>query len=404
MRRKLTVILGALFILASLAATAGEPPPPCIGEWPTGGEAMDAMADAEGNVYVTDRTNQRVLKFDKSGTLLQVWTGYFNNPRGLAIDSQGFVYVGSWNSGEVHKFDADGNLMLYWTSPGAMYVAVDNNDDVWLTSFHYNQVRKFDSMGNLQFEWPAGAVSNPRGIDVDSAGNVYVSEQGTGRVRKFDQNGNLLLTVGSSYAWDVAVDGDDNVYLVLDGAVVKYDSNGNPLTLWYGCEAGSNDFTFLHGIGANDRGDVYVADNYGHSVSVFGSLAPEVSCMGFQPPMASGAVTARGNRALPLKARLFDADGSEMTDFELTAPPVLQIKFQSACGGVPMDVTGDALPAGFGTEGNEFEYNLADQVWQYNLKTKDYTAAGTYTITIVSGDASEYIIDPACEATFERKE
>ena len=56
------------------------------------------------------------------------------------------------------------------------------------------------------------------------------------------------------------------------------------------------------------------------------------------------------------------------------------------------------------TEGNEFEYNLVDQVWQYNLKTKDYTAAGTYTITIVSGDDSEYIIDPTCEALFEREE
>ena len=60
--------------------------------------------------------------------------------------------------------------------------------------------------------------------------------------------------------------------------------------------------------------------------------------------------------------------------------------FESAGGGAAVDVTDDALPAGFGTDGNEFEYNLGVQVWQYNLKTKDYTAAGTYTITIVSGD------------------
>jgi hypothetical protein len=120
--------------------------------------------------------------------------------------------------------------------------------------------------------------------------------------------------------------------------------------------------------------------------------------------MASGPVTARGNRALPLKAQLFDADGFEMTDLDLVVAPVLQVMFQASDGGNPVDVTGDALPAGHGTEGNEFEYNLPDQVWQFNLKTKNYSAAGTYTITIVSGDDSEYIIDPTCEATFERAE
>ena len=404
MRRKRTIILCVLLVLASVAATAQESPPPCVGEWPTGGEAMDAMADAEGNVYVTDRSNHRVLKFDESGTILQVWTGYFNNPRGLAIDSQGFVYVGSWSSGQVHKFDADGNLVLSWYSPNAMYVAVDSNDDVWLTSFTYNQVRKFDPMGNLQFEWPAGTTPNPRGIAVDSLGNVYVGEQGASRVRKFDQNGNPLFTVGSSYAWDVAVDGDDNVYLAESSRVVKYDSDGNYLSEWSGCETGANDFTFLHGIGANDRGEVFVADNFGHSVSVFGSLAPEFSCVGFQPPMASGPVTARGNRALPLKAQLFDAEGLEVTDLEITAPPVLQVMFQAAGGAGAVDVTDDALPAGHGTEGNEFEYNLADQVWQYNLKTKNYSAPGAYTIVIVSGDDSEYSIEPTCTEVFERTE
>jgi len=103
-------------------------------------------------------------------------------------------------------------------------------------------------------------------------------------------------------------------------------------------------------------------------------------------------------------AQVFDANGYEMTDLELTVPPVLQVSFQSASGGNPVDVTDDALPAGMGTEGNEFEYNLADGVWQYNLKTKDYTATGTYTITIVSADNVEYFIDPTCTAVFQRAE
>jgi hypothetical protein len=70
----------------------------------------------------------------------------------------------------------------------------------------------------------------------------------------------------------------------------------------------------------------------------------------------------------------------------------------------PQDVPEDALPDRFGTEGNEFEYNLADGVWQYNLKTKNHTAAGTYTITMVSGNESEYMIDLTCAAAFGRED
>jgi len=62
------------------------------------------------------------------------------------------------------------------------------------------------------------------------------------------------------------------------------------------------------------------------------------------------------------------------------------------------DVTDDALPAGAGTDGNQFEF--LDSKWQFNLKTKNYSAAGTYTTTMESGDEAEYLIDPTCEATF----
>jgi streptogramin lyase len=402
MGHKRTIILCVLLVLAGVAATAQESLPPCTGEWQIGGGAMDAMGDADGNVYVVDHSNNRVLKFDENGTLLQTWVQYFNNPRGLAIDSQGFVYVGSWNSGEIHKFDANGNLVHSWISSGAMYVAVDSDDNVWLTSFGENRVRKFDPEGELLLEWKG--VSSPRGIAVDSAGNVYVAEQGANRVRKFDQSGNPLFVVGSIFAWDVAVDGNDNVYLAESTRVFKFDSEGNFLAEWSGCDTGVNVFKGLRGIGADDRGGVYVADWGGGRVSTFGSLAPEFSCVGFETPMASGTVTARGNRALPLKAQLFDADGYEMTDLELVAPPVLQVKFKAAGGAGAVDVTDDVLPAGQSTEGNEFEYNLADGVWQFNLKTKNYSAGGTYTITIVSGDNSEYIIDPTCEAKFGRDE
>ena len=41
---------------------------------------------------------------------------------------------------------------------------------------------------------------------------------------------------------------------------------------------------------------------------------------------------------------------------------------------------------------NQFEYNVDDQVWQFNLKVKNYTASGTYTINMKSGDEEEYLV------------
>lgn len=129
------------------------------------------------------------------------------------------------------------------------------------------------------------------------------------------------------------------------------------------------------------------------------NTAPTATCTGFEPPMAGGTpVTVKKNaRALPLKAKLFDAAGVEMTGSSLVKPPVVQVLYDSGAG-TAVDVTLDALPVGQGTDGNQFVYTSAK--WQYNLKTTLYTAAGTYTVFMESGDDTEYVINPTCVAQF----
>lgn len=121
------------------------------------------------------------------------------------------------------------------------------------------------------------------------------------------------------------------------------------------------------------------------------------SCIGFDPPMDNGAVTVKKNRVLPLKAALVDENGAPIANADVSALPVIQVFFDSGIGPA-VDVTNEALSAGQGTDGNQFEFS--DGKWRFNLQTKKYTAAGTYTITMVSGDDSEYTIDPTCIAEF----
>jgi hypothetical protein len=148
-----------------------------------------------------------------------------------------------------------------------------------------------------------------------------------------------------------------------------------------------------------DATALYVAD-WGHRM-VYRIGVPNLNCVGFEPPMAAYPGTVRGkNRALPLKAELLDRIGNLMTDADINTPPVLQVWFESSTGGALVEVIGEALPAGQGDVGNQFYFTNHGK-WQFNLKTKDFTAAGTYYIYMMSGDTDECVISPQCETAFE---
>jgi len=118
--------------------------------------------------------------------------------------------------------------------------------------------------------------------------------------------------------------------------------------------------------------------------------------------MASGAVTVRGNRTLPLKAQLIDQDGFLVTDFDIVAPPVIQVLFDTGKGDDPLGVTGKTLPSGQGSYGNQIFFNRGHR-WHLNFRTKNYTEPGTYLLFMDTGNSSEYLIDPTCYAAFIRE-
>lgn len=130
----------------------------------------------------------------------------------------------------------------------------------------------------------------------------------------------------------------------------------------------------------------------------FIDTAPTHSCVGFEPPLANGPVKVKKNRVLPLKAELFDADGFALGNGHLDAAPVVQVMYDSGTDGAPVDVSMDALPAGLGMDGNMFVFTGSQ--WQFNLKTRNYTAPGTYMVGLVSGDTAEYGVAPICVAEF----
>lgn len=133
------------------------------------------------------------------------------------------------------------------------------------------------------------------------------------------------------------------------------------------------------------------------SLDGLSEVIPLYSCSGFEAPCNSGPIKVKKNRVIPLKAQLFDSNGQLITPTDISDPPVVQVIYQSGTSPAT-DMTSEALAAGQGTVGNQFVFH--DGKWQFNLETKNYTAKGTYTVRIESGDATAYGISPTCIMIF----
>jgi sugar lactone lactonase YvrE len=116
--------------------------------------------DKDGNVYVTDSNNGRLLVFTPDGTLVTqvgrgVGEGNLGLPRGVAVSDDGKVYIA----------DSTGQSVFVY----ATYKPGDTRLE-FLGSFGAGGV----SNGTFQF---------PNGLTLDARGRVYVADAGNDRVQ-----------------------------------------------------------------------------------------------------------------------------------------------------------------------------------------------------------------------------
>ena len=160
--------------------------------------------DGDGNLWVTDTGNKRVLKFDPEGVLLGQWggagdaPGQFLEPVGIAIDVQGNVYVADvWNH-RVQKFSSDFTPIAQWPIVGwesasvvnKPYLATDLGGNVYVTDPESYRILKFDGKGELLKVWgqygsDASSLNLPTGIVLNAAGEVYVADSENSRLVVF---------------------------------------------------------------------------------------------------------------------------------------------------------------------------------------------------------------------------
>ena len=236
--------------------------------------------DSAGNVYGADTFNHTIRKVTPGGvvTTLAGLAGVFGStddtgsaarfyfPHGVAVDSAGNVYVADTDNHTIRKVTSVGTVSTLAGQAG--------------------------SNGSSDGTGSAARFKNPRGVAVDSAGNVYVTEYGNHTIRMVTPGGVVTTLAGLAGSFGssdgtgsaarfngpagVGVDSAGNVY-VADSVnhTIRMVTPGGVVTTLVGLAGslGSSDgtgsaarFHYPSGVAVNSAGNVFVGDTYNHTI------------------------------------------------------------------------------------------------------------------------------------------
>jgi DNA-binding beta-propeller fold protein YncE len=152
-------------------------------------QPTDVAFGKNGEIYVSDGYgNSRIVEFDRSGNFIRAWGKYgtgpgeFNLPHSVAVDAQGNVYVADRENERIQIFDADGHYLKEWNHigyPYGLYITPDQN--IWMIDGGYDRILELDHNGKV-----IGALGEPgRGLGqlawghflaVGKDGKIYAAE------------------------------------------------------------------------------------------------------------------------------------------------------------------------------------------------------------------------------------
>jgi hypothetical protein len=216
----------------------------------------------------------------------------------------------------------------------------------------------------------------------------------------------------NGWSWNMPCYNNYGATLVLPP--IYYFNCWNP-SAPYGNPQVSLFWEFPQGEGTYDLGNQFSSNDFfefaqgvfqrPQSVVVVAVVTPTYSCTGFQPPFDIAlSLNKKTNRAIPLKAQLFDSSNNLVTPTTLGAapPPVVNVSYQSGTSPA-VDDTSLLDPLGQSSSGNQFNFDTTANNWWFNLSSTPFTASGTYTVTLQSGDTTQYQVSPQCTGTFVRQ-
>ena len=211
----------------------------------------DVAVDGAGNLFIADSFNNRIRKVDSAGVISTVAgtgrSGFsgdgasavqarLSRPSGVAVDGAGNLFIADMGNNRIRKVDATGTIStVAGTGEGSFGgfsgdggpavnaqlrgpagVAVDGAGNIYTADRDNFRIRKVDSAGVITtvagtgvrgYSGDGGPVSqaqlsNPEGVTVDGAGNIYIADSGNDRIRKLTPvSGSGTSPAGESFSF-----------------------------------------------------------------------------------------------------------------------------------------------------------------------------------------------------------
>jgi len=159
----------------------------------------------EGTVYGQDRTFSTIgppydFAFGSAGS----GNGQFNGPGGVAVDASGNVWVVDRGNNRLEKFNASGQYLSQFGSKGSgngqflepRDVAVTSAGNIWVTDAGNGRLQEFNSSGAFIRQVgvnegtvlkPVDHLKEPYGLAIGSEGHVWVTDPGNCAVEVFTE-------------------------------------------------------------------------------------------------------------------------------------------------------------------------------------------------------------------------
>jgi sugar lactone lactonase YvrE len=161
-------------------------------------------------------------------------------------------------------------------------IAIDSAGNIFVADTGNKRIEKFSPTGTFLSIIGAkgsghGQLADPNGIAIDRSGNIYVAEIDSKHcVQKLGPDGTFVAAwaPGLYGPRKIAIGPDDSIYVVDSGRnrIVKFSLNGQVLASWGSDGSGDGQFRGLSSVAVDPTTDrVYVADPLNRRIQVFDS-------------------------------------------------------------------------------------------------------------------------------------
>jgi DNA-binding beta-propeller fold protein YncE len=266
-------------------------------------EPADLSIDANSSsIYIADKDNNRIQKFDFDGQLLEKWgtigtaEGQFNATGDVFVDSANkYVFVADIGNNRIQKFDLNGTFLSSWGSAGRGYGQFDQPGDIatdadkgllFVTDIGNHRIQKFDLNGTFLSAWGApgsgdGQLDRPAGIAYNKVNNlVYVADTNNNRIQKFNENGTFVGKWGSLGVENGSFNNPvslaihpitGNIFIADTGnkRIQELDENGNFISVWGSEGNAAGQFQQPVGVAITSTGVIYILDKYNTNIQSF---------------------------------------------------------------------------------------------------------------------------------------